>query len=71
MPKKTLYWKLEDGPEDAPEEGSPDDVGPAWLDTYDGDQHIGEEKLNGGDWITRAEAHRLAAENGWELSLDD
>jgi len=31
-----------------------------WLDTFDGDQHIGEEKLNGGEWITRAEAHRLA-----------
>ncbi len=64
-------WKFEDGPEDAPEEGSPDDVGPAWLDTYDGDNEVVSEKLNEGEWMTRAEAQRLAAANEYELLLDE
>jgi hypothetical protein len=64
-------WKFEDGPEDAPEEGSPNDVGPAWIDTYDGDKHVSDEKIRGGEWITRAEAQRIAAENGYEFTADD
>src|SRR4051794_8955402 len=34
-PQRVLTWKFEDGPAAAPEEGSADDVGPAWLDTPD------------------------------------
>lgn len=68
--RETLYWKFEDGPEDAPEEGSPDDVGPAWLDTFEGDTHT-QEPISDGAWITRAEATRLASANGWELNIDD
>jgi len=61
-----LYWKWEDGPEDA-EGDDPNDVGPAWIDHADGTS----EKVRDGEWITRAEAERLAAESGFELSIDD
>lgn len=64
-------WKLEDGPEDAPDEGSPEDVGPAWIDTYENDTHVSEEKVANGEWISRAEAKRLAADNGYEFEADD
>jgi len=64
-------WKYEDGPEDAPDEGDPNDVGPAWIDTYNGDEHVSSETVAEGEWITRAEAHRLAESNGYELALDD
>ena len=64
-------WKYEDGPEDAPEEGSPDDVGPAWIDTYEEDERISSEQVAKGDWMTRAEAQRLASEGGYELAIDD
>jgi hypothetical protein len=60
-----LYWKFEDGPEDAENE-DPNDVGPAWIDRADGTS----EKVNGGEWITRAEAKRLASESGYELNED-
>jgi hypothetical protein len=61
-----LYWKLEDGPEDA-EGDDPNDVGPAWINHPDGTS----ESVRDGEWITRAEAERLAAENGYELAVDD
>jgi len=64
-------WKLEDGPEDTPEQGSPDDVGPAWIDTYATDGGVTTEKVARGDWITRSEAHRLAEADGFELMIDD
>jgi len=45
--RRVLMWKFEDGPEDAPDEGDPNDVGPAWLDTYEGD-----ERVSPGRWPT-------------------
>jgi hypothetical protein len=64
-------WKYEDGPEDAPDDGDPNDVGPAWIDTYDRDECVSSEPVAEGGWITRAEAHRLAESNGYELAVDD
>jgi hypothetical protein len=69
--KRVLVWKFEEGPEDAPDEGSPDDAGPAWIDTYEGDEHISGEKVLDGQWITRGEAERMAHENGYEFAADD
>jgi hypothetical protein len=68
-PRRVLTWKFEDGPADAPEKGSADDVGPAWLDTQTPDG-VASEPVAGGEWITRAEARRLADENGWDFSKD-
>jgi hypothetical protein len=64
-----LYWKYEDGPENEGDElvDSPNDVGPAWIDHADGTS----EKVKDGEWITRAEAERLAAENRYDLAIDD
>jgi hypothetical protein len=31
----------------------------------------GEEAVLDGEWITRADAQRIAAEGGYELQLDD
>lgn len=59
-------WKWEDGPEEA-DGDDPNDVGPAWIDRPDGIS----EKVNGGEWITRSEAERLAADHGYELVTDD
>jgi hypothetical protein len=58
-------------PADAPQKGSPDDVGPAWINTYAKDGSVTSEKVAGGDWITRVEAHRLAYTDGFELMIDD
>jgi hypothetical protein len=69
--KRVLMWKLEDGHEDAPEQGSPNDVGPAWIETYTTDGSVSSEKVAAGDWITRSEAHRLAETNRFELMIDD
>ena len=66
-----LTWKLEDGPEDAPDGGSPDDVGPAWVVVYENDVFVSDEKAADGEWITRAEAERLADEKGWGFHVDD
>ena len=55
-----LVWKFEDGPEES-QGDDPNDVGPAWIDYPDGS----EEKVNGGEWITRQEAMSLAAEKGY------
>ena len=60
--KATLYWKYEDGPPDA-EEDDPNDVRPAWIIEPDGN----ERDVNEGEWITRAEAKRLASDGGYEL----
>jgi hypothetical protein len=67
---RVLTWKLEDGPEDAPEGGSPEDVGPAWLYTYRAEELVDSEPIAGGEWITRGAARRLAKEHGYELSED-
>jgi hypothetical protein len=67
--RTVLTWKFEDGPPDAREEGSPEDMGPAWLDTEGSDGPI-SERVADGAWITRAEARRLAEERGYELSED-
>jgi hypothetical protein len=69
--RKILTWKMEDGPEDAPTEGSPNDVGPAWIVVYEDGEPVADEKVLGGDWITRAEAERMARENGLEFEADD
>ena len=69
--RRILTWKYEDGPEDAPLEGSPDDVGPAWIDTMDGEKLVSSEKANDGEWLTRAEAQQLAERNGYVFSADD
>jgi len=62
-----LYWKLEDVPVGDGEAPHPDDIGPAWIYRPDG----GEEAVLDGEWITRADAQRIAAENSYELQLDD
>jgi hypothetical protein len=67
---RVLTWKLEDGPEDAPEGGSPEDVGPAWLYTYRAEDLVDSEPIAGGEWITRGAARRLAERHGYELSED-
>jgi hypothetical protein len=69
--RKMLTWKMEDGPEDAPSDGSPDDIGPAWIVVSEGDELVEEERVLGGEWITRAEAIRMAQENGCEFEADD
>ena len=65
-----LTWKFESGPRDASAEGAPDDVGPAWLDIYGGDERVANERIADGEWITRAEALRLAQERGYEFDVD-
>ena len=61
-----LYWKLEDAPEGDGETPHPTDVGPAWIYRPDGS----EEPVRNGEWITRADAQRIADESGYELGLD-
>jgi hypothetical protein len=61
-----LYWKFEDGPENA-EIADPNDVGPAWTETPSGDQTA----VDGGAWITRAEARRIALDKGYLFEEDD
>jgi hypothetical protein len=68
--RRVVTWKVEDGPEDAPEEGSLEDVGPAWLHTFRAGELVDTEPIAGGEWITRSEARRLAEEGGYELSED-
>ena len=64
--RRVLMWKYEDGPEDARDEGDPNDVGPAWIDTYDGDARISSEQVADGEWITRAKATGPSARAvGW------
>lgn len=63
----SLYWKLEDVPEGDGESPQPTDIGPAWLYKPDGS----EEPVSEGEWITRAEAERIATESGYELQVDD
>jgi hypothetical protein len=61
----TLYWKWEDGPPEA-DGDTPEDVGPAWIIEADG----AERDVKGGQWITRAEAERLAAEGSYTLNAE-
>lgn len=68
--RQVLTWKLEDGPEDAGDGPSPHDVGPAWLDTYDGTVLVDSEPLADGDWISRADARRLAEDAGYDFAED-
>ncbi len=64
-------WKFEDGPEDAPYEGDPSDVGRAWIVTFAGDRRISSEEVAEEQSITRAEAGRLAEREGYELTIFD
>lgn len=67
VPARHLTWKWEEGFE----EGETP-VGPAWLDTVGDDgERISSEEVAGGNWIPRAEAIKLAEENGYELLLDE
>ena len=61
-----LYWKLE-VPEGDGETPHPADAGPAWIYRPDGS----EEPARNGEWSTRADARRIADENGYELELND
>jgi len=61
-----LCWRFEDGPEDSDSDEDPNDVGPAWLVLPNGS----EELINGFEWISRAEARRIASENGYRLFED-
>jgi hypothetical protein len=63
--RTTLYWKWEDGPPDGLED-DPNAVGPAWIIRPDGSK----EAIADGEWITRAEAERLAEEHGHALDAD-
>ena len=56
-------WKWEDGDGESA-------VGPAWIDTVEDGGRAHSEKAAGGDWISREEARKLAAENGWEYLED-
>jgi hypothetical protein len=58
----TLYWKWENG---RPKKDTPNDVGRAWVIEADGT----DRDINGGAWITRAEAERLAGVG--DYTLDD
>jgi hypothetical protein len=73
MPERRvlLMWKFGDGPEDEPDENDPNDVGAAWIVTFDGDERISSEEVAAGHWITRAEARRLAEAEGYELAFFD
>ena len=70
LERQVLLWKYEDGPEDAVA-GSPLDVGPGWIDTYEDDKHVSGEQIAGGEWLTRAEAQAIAAKHGYEFVADD
>lgn len=60
--RRVLTWKYEDG------EGRADaDVGPAWIASADGES----EQVNGGDWLTRAQARALAEQHGHDFVEDD
>jgi hypothetical protein len=61
-----LHWTFQQGPEDTDYDEDPDDIGPARICRSDGT----EEPVNGGGWITRAEALRLATQFGYELDED-
>jgi hypothetical protein len=66
-----LCWKFEEGREDAPPSGSPDDMGPAWLQTRDAHGNAMSEPVADGEWISRAQAYSLAGTMGYTLSADD
>ena len=61
-----LYWKYEDGPENAVDKDL-NDVGPIWLERPNGSG----EKLKDGEWVTRAEARKMAEDLGYELDEDE
>ena len=65
-----LMWKLEERVRDDGDDGG--DMGPAWLDTLGTDGRVlASERVNGGDWITRDDARKLAEANGYDLRQDD
>jgi hypothetical protein len=68
MPTRHLTWKWEEGFEDGE---TP--IGPAWIATLNDDgARIGDlEEVAGGAWIPRADAIKLAEENGYEVFLDE
>jgi hypothetical protein len=65
-----LYWKPEDGPDDALSPSS-NDVGPAWLETRDEDGAIQSEPFEDGRWLTRMEAFNLASVRGYTIRVDE
>ena len=65
-----LYWKCEDGPAEAGPRGSPEDVGPAWLQTHGARGSVTQEPVNGGEWIRRIDALSLAHAKGYTVSID-
>jgi hypothetical protein len=69
--RPVLYWKFEEGPEDALPNGSPDDMGPAWLQSRDAYGNPVSEPVADGEWISRAQAYSLAGTSGYTLSVDD
>ena len=60
-------WKSEVSPPESDGETPDADVGPAWIYPPDGS----ENPVRDGDWSARADAQRLAAEDGYALPLDD
>jgi hypothetical protein len=62
---RRLYWKFEDGPEDAASP-DPNDVGPAWIEFANGQT----KAVNSGEWLSRAEARRLAKSEDLILEED-
>jgi hypothetical protein len=60
----TLYWKYEEEPSNVQHDDQLA-VGPAWIIEPDGT----ERDVQGGEWITRAEASRIAHEHGY--AFDD
>jgi hypothetical protein len=60
--RRVLTWKYEDG-----DGGSDGDVGPAWIAGADAES----EDVNGGEWLTRAQARGLAEQHGHDFVEDD
>lgn len=60
--RRALTWKYEEG-----DGGSEADIGPAWVAGADGES----DEVNGGEWLTRAEARIVAGEGGHDFLEDD
>jgi len=68
MRRPRLVWKLEE-PFDTTPAGHDQDLGPAWIDFFDGESE--KPTLSDSlDWMTRQQARQLARSNGYELVED-